>query len=131
MADGSDGVLDPDVLDRAVLRRVFDETGGDEEFLADLVSAYLEDGARLLEDVRSAWAGDERERLQRSAHTLKSSSASLGVRVVASLSAGIEAAAKQGERPPADDIDALADAWSQASSALGQFDLASLGEAGP
>ncbi len=118
------------VLDRTVLRRVFEETGGDPEFLADLLAEYLEDGARLLEEVRTAWAAHERERLQRNAHTLKSSSASLGALHVASLSAGIEAAAKQGEQPAEDTIHALAAAWAQASSVLGALDVESLRQAG-
>lgn len=48
--------------------------GDDLEALQEIVNSYLEDAPRLLEEIQVGWQNDDLELIQRSAHTLKSSS---------------------------------------------------------
>jgi HPt (histidine-containing phosphotransfer) domain-containing protein len=78
------------VLDEAVLEQLLETVGGDRTFLAELVEAYLGDSPGLLEAMRSGLRGDDRTSLRRAAHTLKSTSASLGATVFAAACREVE-----------------------------------------
>ncbi len=74
------------------LERIHDATGGDEEFLAELVSIFLEDAElRLTEIARALEAGDDGD-LRRTAHKLKGSSANMGANGLAELAMSLEEA---------------------------------------
>ncbi len=77
-------MLQSDVLDRAVLDDLLDSVGGDASFLAELIDTYLADSTGLVAELHRALAAGDTDAFRRAAHTLKSSSASLGA---ASLSA--------------------------------------------
>ena len=62
----------------------------DPEAVGDLLGTYLTDSAALLSDVLRASIGEDRELLERSAHTLKSSSALLGFDAFAALCERVE-----------------------------------------
>jgi HPt (histidine-containing phosphotransfer) domain-containing protein len=66
-----------EVLDLAAFDELFDSVGGDAEFLAELIDAYLADAPVQIEALQAAIAADDAEAAVRPAHTLKSSSASL------------------------------------------------------
>lgn len=81
-----EGVLDPAVLDslRLVLR---DE-------LRDVITVYLENGVKLLTELREALAVDDARMLERAAHTFKSSSATFGAMQLAAICLELETQAR-------------------------------------
>ncbi|TVQ57189.1 MAG: PAS domain-containing hybrid sensor histidine kinase/response regulator [Spirulina sp. DLM2.Bin59] len=78
--------LDPAVLDDLVMM------GGDTaaELMVDLIDSYVELAPQLLADIETGIDQDDYELFARAAHSLKSSSASLGATYLAELCEGIE-----------------------------------------
>ncbi|MEM8642285.1 MAG: response regulator [Cyanobacteria bacterium P01_G01_bin.54] len=91
-------ILDPMVLEE--LRVIGGETA--DELLRDLFDAYLQDGIELMEQLQAAIANQDPKQLQHTAHTLKSSSASLGANEFAKLCQTLETLGRQGRT----DVDA-------------------------
>lgn len=83
-------------VDAGALDRLLEMTGGDPEFLAELIDTFLEDGAGQLEALRAAVASGDAEAAVRPAHSLKSNSASMGAERLADLSRSLEADARAG-----------------------------------
>ncbi len=79
--------------------------GDDQEFLRELVDTYLEDAPQQVEGMRHGLQGGDRELLHRSAHTLKSNSASLGATTLSAMCRELEALTG----PRRDNVDASAD----------------------
>ena len=75
-------------IDPRALTQLLDMAGGDRSFVVEIIDDYLADSAALLATLREA-SGDD---LRRAAHSLKSTSASLGAGRLAALSAQIEQA---------------------------------------
>jgi HPt (histidine-containing phosphotransfer) domain-containing protein len=75
-------------IDPTALDSVLEMAGGDRSFVVEVIDDYLEDSSRLLESLRDA-SGDD---LRRAAHSLKSTSASVGAGRLAALCAEIEQA---------------------------------------
>lgn len=112
---------DQPILDAGVLAELAESVGGDREFVVDLVETYLLDGATQLADIEAAFAARDAELIVRPAHTLKSSSATVGAMEVASLAREIELAGRSGALdglPPDIDAPMLRAAWERASAAL-------------
>lgn len=86
-----------DVLDEAVLDSLLETVGRDRTFLAELVEAYLGDSPGLLEAMRGGLRGDDRTALRRAAHTLKSTSASLGATAFAAACREVETSALEAD----------------------------------
>lgn len=86
-------VLDLDVI--AELR----ELGGDDDpgLLLELIETFIEDAPRLLAEMERAFEDSDLERMERAAHTLKSSSASMGGLVLCGVCSEMEAAAREGD----------------------------------
>jgi HPt (histidine-containing phosphotransfer) domain-containing protein len=116
-------VNDPDarVLDAAVLDELRASVEGDSAFVVDLVEAYLADGARHVAEVAAAIEAVDAAAVVRPAHTLKSSSATVGAMRLAGIArelemdgrAGTLEAASAGERAAG-----VRTAWDEASTAL-------------
>lgn len=83
-------------IDDADFAQTLEMVGGDLGFLNELVAEYRADGASRLVDMRAALAAGEAEDVRRAAHTLKSSSASLGANDLAEACREVEAAAREG-----------------------------------
>jgi HPt (histidine-containing phosphotransfer) domain-containing protein len=83
-------------IDRETLDRLLDITGGDVEFLDELVDTYLEDGHAQVAAMQAGLASGVVEDLVRPAHTLKSSSANVGALQLAEACRELEAAARGG-----------------------------------
>jgi hypothetical protein len=75
-------------LDPAALESVLAMAGGDRSFVLEVIDEYLEDSARQLAALNEADGEDRR----RAAHTLKSTSASVGAARLAELCGQIERA---------------------------------------
>jgi HPt (histidine-containing phosphotransfer) domain-containing protein len=91
MPEAADGVLD-----RQTLEALFESVGGDPEFLAELIDTYVADAPVQVASLRAALAAGDAEALIRPAHTLKSSSASLGAAGLAEQCRQLEQAARAG-----------------------------------
>ena len=66
------------------------------EFLAELIDMYLSDSPDLIEQMRRGLAAGDCDTVRRSAHTLKSNSASLGALRLAGAARVLEMTAKGG-----------------------------------
>ncbi len=96
----------PDPIDRAVFDQLRALQAEDE--LRELVNLYLDYTPQLLAAQRDALARGDAPALQRAAHTLKGSSASLGATALAALCQEIETRAR------ADTLTGAADLLTQA-----------------
>lgn len=72
-------------IDRKILTQLLEDIGGDTAALAELLHAYLDDTPRLLQDLEQAAAAGDNAALGMTAHTLKSTSASMGATALAAL----------------------------------------------
>jgi HPt (histidine-containing phosphotransfer) domain-containing protein len=100
------------VLDDAVLDELREATGGDAEFIVDLVETYVEEGAANLDGMVAAAAAGDPEAIVRPAHTLKSSSASLGAMRLSAIARSVEEAGREGRADGlADDVGLARSTW--------------------
>ncbi len=82
-------------LDVAVLEDLSRQVGGDNpDLIEELIRIYLDNAPQLIRDMDTALAAGEAKTLLRAAHTLKSSSASLGATRLSIMSKAIELAAR-------------------------------------
>jgi histidine phosphotransfer protein HptB len=79
-----------EAVDHRVLAALSQATGDDPAFLAELIDTYLADAPGLLMVMRDALAAREGAGLRRAAHTLKSTSATLGAHRLADLCRRLE-----------------------------------------
>ena len=83
-------------VDPAALDRLLEMTGGDPEFLDELIQTYLDDAVVQLEGMRAAADTDSPEDLVRPAHSLKGNSANVGAARLEELCRQLEADARAG-----------------------------------
>jgi len=104
---------DRPAIDPARFAALVEMTGGDMEFVDDLVDTYVEDGAAQVAALEAAIAaGGASEGLVRPAHSLKSSSLNVGALGLGELGRNLEEAARSG--PVADaagQVDAISAAF--------------------
>jgi HPt (histidine-containing phosphotransfer) domain-containing protein len=106
-------------IDAATFDKLVEMTGGDLEFVDELVDTYLEDGASQIAALDAGAAAGDIDALVRPAHSLKSSSLNLGALVVGELARGLEEAARSGSVPDAADrVAAIKASFGDAGSAL-------------
>jgi len=110
------------VLDAAVLEELAASVGGDREFVVDLIRTYLDDTEGQLAAIEAAVAADPAA-LIRPAHTLKSSSATLGAKRLAERARALEIAGRSERIDDGARIDAeqLAQDWREARTALQEW----------
>ena len=84
-------------VDPAALDRLGESLGGDLSFLSELVETYLEDSTGLVAAMDAALEAGDAERLCRTAHSLKSSSATIGALRLSALSRELELSARSGQ----------------------------------
>jgi HPt (histidine-containing phosphotransfer) domain-containing protein len=92
----SDAHADAPLLDQAVLDELRASTGDDEEFVRDLIETYVEDARSSIEALGDAAAAADAAAVVRPAHTLKSTSASVGAMRLSAICRDIEAAGRDG-----------------------------------
>jgi HPt (histidine-containing phosphotransfer) domain-containing protein len=83
-------------VDGKVLARLTEGTGGDTDFVAELIEQFVTDAPELLATARAGLVAEDREEIRRAAHTLKSNAATFGAHRLAELSRELEEAAKRG-----------------------------------
>jgi HPt (histidine-containing phosphotransfer) domain-containing protein len=116
---------DPDVpiADEAVLSEVMAATGGDAEFVRELVETYLADTPAQLEAMTTAVEADDAAALVRPAHTLKSSSATVGAMRLSSVARELEMAGRSGTLEPTARaaLDTAHTEWQAAADAFAEW----------
>jgi two-component system sensor histidine kinase/response regulator len=85
-------------LDNAIRARLSDIAGDDQEFAAELVSAFIMSGEEAILEMRAAAHRHDLDQLSRAAHKLKGASHNLHVDRLSLLTADVEARAKAGGR---------------------------------
>jgi HPt (histidine-containing phosphotransfer) domain-containing protein len=82
-------------LDLSTLNSYRDFMGEDADgFIEDIIRSYLNDAPKLMETLKESMASGDSARFVRSAHTLKSNSATLGAAQLAALAAELEQSGK-------------------------------------
>ncbi len=105
-------VIDPKTYDELV------ETVGS-DFIGELVATYLEETPELLAQLHDAWQRRDVETFRRAAHSIKSSSASLGALRLAEQARALELLGQQGQLDGVEgDLAALDAAYSRSAQAF-------------
>lgn len=108
-------VLDQEAIEN--LRALGDD--GDDTFLREILSIYLEDVPQRLSDLKTARLSDDRALYVRSVHTIKGSSANVGAAELKALASALEQRAKVEPLPSLDGpLVELENAFVRASQAL-------------
>ena len=94
-------IIDTEAIEN--LRSLGDE--GDDTFLREIITIYLEDVPLRLADLKTARAAGDRSFYTRSAHTIKGSSSNLGAVEVRTLAETLE---HRSRSEPLAELDALA-----------------------
>ena len=112
--------MPPGVLDQAALDSLLATT--DREFVGELIDAYLEDSPGLIAAMLGALAEANATEFTRAAHSLKSSSASLGAVSLSSLAKDLELMGKETKLSgAASKLEQLAGLFEQVQTALEEF----------
>jgi HPt (histidine-containing phosphotransfer) domain-containing protein len=82
------------VLDDAVILDLRESIGGDDDFVRELVEAYLSEATGYLDAMTAAASAGDAAAMVRPAHTLKSSSATMGAMRLSAICRGIEEAGR-------------------------------------
>jgi len=114
--------LEPDAptLDEGILHEVLESTGDDIGFVRELIETYLADTPAQLEAMAAAVEADDAPALVRPAHTLKSSSATVGASRLSALARELEMAGRSGALQPEvyASLDAAQREWQVTADAL-------------
>jgi CheY-like chemotaxis protein/HPt (histidine-containing phosphotransfer) domain-containing protein len=96
-----DAAVEPagDVLDPAVFGELRESVG--DEFLPELIEEFLSDAPQQIALMRSSVSTSNVDELRRAAHSLKTTSATLGAAALADISRAMEGHARDGEVAPA------------------------------
>ena len=114
---------EPVILDESVLEELRASVQGDRSFVVELINAYVADGATHVAEVEAAAADADAESLVRPAHTLKSSSATVGALRLAALARDLELAGRSAslDASVAARVPELQEAWEEATAALREW----------
>jgi HPt (histidine-containing phosphotransfer) domain-containing protein len=93
-----DAIISGDgAIDRSVLVQTLESVGGDREFLDQVLATYRQDAPDLIAALQAAQAPVDADALRRAAHSLKSTSASVGAIRLAAACKELEVLAKDGD----------------------------------
>lgn len=111
--------MSDDPIDPTVFADLVEMTGGEMEFVDELVDTFLEDGARQIDALQAAVAAGDVEALVRPAHSLKSGSLNVGAMHLGGLCRELEEAARSAAVPDVDSrVAAITSAFGSASATL-------------
>ena len=112
--------MNASVVNESVLDELRSSVGDDRGFVVDLIEAYLSDGEKHVAEVEAAVAAGDAAALVRPAHTLKSSSATVGAESLAATARDLELAGRSGTLADvaAAQVAGLRAAWNEAGAAL-------------
>jgi CheY-like chemotaxis protein len=119
-AAGARSAPDAAVIDRPTLDRLTATMGG--AFVVELIDTFDEDARALIAALRQALAKTELDAFRRAAHSLKSTSESLGAAGLAARARELEVMARAGHLDGAGErLDRLAGEYERAAKALGEI----------
>ncbi len=96
-------MADPPSFDRAAWEELVRTTGGDRDFLTDLLQTYFDDTPKEMAAMRQSILGKKPEEFRRAAHSLKSSSATFGALRLSEMFRAMEEMGKMGDLQGAED----------------------------
>lgn len=109
----------PALLDEGVLDDLRASVSGDRAFVIDLVQTYLEDGSEQVRQIEEAASGGDPAGVVRPAHTLKSSSGTLGASRLAATARSLELAGRAASEAEVRlHLEALRDDWEATAEAF-------------
>jgi HPt (histidine-containing phosphotransfer) domain-containing protein len=115
---------EPEVhVDERVLAELMASTGDDIGFVRELIQTYLADTPMQFEGMSEAVEADDATALVRPAHTLKSSSATVGAMRLSSLARELEMAGRSGslDAAPRAGLDAARTEWQVVAAKLDAY----------
>ena len=114
---------DAPVLDEQILAELMASTGDDIGFVRELIETYLADTPTQFEAMTVAVEAEDPAALVRPAHTLKSSSATVGATRLSSLARDLEMAGRSGSLHATahTDLEAARAEWRAAGDALSAY----------
>jgi HPt (histidine-containing phosphotransfer) domain-containing protein len=108
-----------DPIDAAAFANLLEMTGGDQEFVDELVDTYLGEGDRLVENLVVAAAAGRVQDLVLPAHSMKSSSLNVGALALGELCRKLEEEARGGSvAEPVERADEIKQAFAAVRAAL-------------
>ncbi len=112
--------LDLPVVDERTLGELLATTGDDLGFVRELVGTFLADAPTQVDAMTAAVQADDAAALVRPAHTLKSSSATVGAMRLSSVARELEMAARSGWLEPTvrANLEAVRTEWTAAADAF-------------
>jgi histidine phosphotransfer protein HptB len=114
-----------DALDISALQALRESTGDDSEFLAELVTTFLDESPGQLAELEHAAAAGNADDLRRGAHTLKSNGATFGIVRLTEVCRELESRAGDGNLSGADElVSAIRGALTEARPALEALTIA-------
>jgi HPt (histidine-containing phosphotransfer) domain-containing protein len=120
MREEEEDVTDEPLLDQSMLDRLHEWGGA--ELRGKMVDLFFENGRERVAGVKEGLASGDLELAERSAHSLKSSAATLGAARVRSVAGRIEELLEQGNAPAATALlDELNHRFEEALGALGSM----------
>ena len=90
----------------------------DEEGMLELIDSFLEDGEVVVNKITKSYQESDVEECKRQAHTLKGSSANLGLTALGNLCKTLDRAGKAGNLPSSSQIKQLHQIYQETVSAL-------------
>ena len=110
------------MIDEKLLEQLSELIGGDKAALNELIETFLEEGADIVAEMKSALNDKNIDVLRRGAHSLKSSAQDFGAINLSELSATLESQCKNGwPESAALQTDGIADSFASSASELQQY----------
>ena len=104
------------VIDRNTFENLKQMSGAD--FIGELIDTFLEDGPKLIADLKNAHASKDADSFRRAAHSLKSNAATFGALKLSDLAKELEDLARAGSLDIGDRMGSLEAAYCEAAGAL-------------
>lgn len=104
------------VIDRATFEELKQMSG--EDFISELIDAFLEDGPKMLNNMQTALAANDVESFRRNAHSLKTNASTFGVTELGALAKELEYMARQNNLDIGNRLEILNESFSVAAAEL-------------
>ncbi|TVP60958.1 MAG: response regulator [Nodularia sp. (in: Bacteria)] len=97
-------ILTPNIIDTKILSSLRDMMSGDETEFKQLLNCYLAEAPKCIQNIKASHANKDIQALWKTAHTLKSSSASVGAINLAQICKHLEAKGRSGDLKSSQEI---------------------------
>jgi HPt (histidine-containing phosphotransfer) domain-containing protein len=104
------------VIDATIFNELKEMSG--EDFINELIDAFLEDGPNMLDHMRTALEKEDVESFRRNAHSLKTNANTFGATELAARAKELETMARQNNLEVEDRLEKLNQAFSEAAEEL-------------